>query len=92
MGLPPFGVSDPRDLTDTQINWILEMYAADNPDKFKIEKGSKTEDLVRSKNIVDDWANHLSGAALEVFMSNPLRYIYLHSAQAAQPGGEESGR
>lgn len=54
-------------LHEARLDWILERYAADNPDKLKFERASTREARTKFMTTNVRWADVLSGHALAKF-------------------------
>ena len=60
--LNPFS-EEIQSLTEPRIDWILEMYSRDHPDKLRFERASTVARKVADASVRAGWANVLIGHA-----------------------------
>lgn len=63
MNLSPFS-DDILNLNQAQINWIIEKYRKENPDKLKVENLEKFQELVSLRS----WTEVLEGDAKQKWL------------------------
>lgn len=72
-------------LSEARRNFILEMYAKDNPERMKFTKASDSIKADSLLNTQVDWADKLMGKAKEDFVRSKRFDIPKHISQGNKP-------
>lgn len=51
------------------MNFILEMYAIDNPDKLKFTRPQDTQEMKNKTNVLEGWSTRLMGKAKQALLN-----------------------